>query len=136
MFTGIIEELGTIRRINRSSESGTITIETGFDLSQVQIGDSIAVNGACLTVTRLNQKTVDADISPETFDKTVLGQLKVGDRVNLERALRLSDRINGHLVSGHVDGVGTIVEKKERGNGPLSLQRSSAITRFATYLLC
>ena len=116
MFSGIIEELGKVRLINRSSQSGMIAIETGIELDQVQIGDSIAVNGACLTVTSINPKFFEADISPETFDKTVLGQLNIGDRVNLERALRLSDRINGHLVSGHIDGVGVISEKKDRGN--------------------
>jgi len=116
MFSGIIEELGKVRMINRSSQSGKIAIETGFDLNQMKIGDSIAVNGTCLTVTGISQKTFEADISPETFDKTVLGQLKTGDEVNLERALRLSDRINGHLVSGHIDGVGKISEKRNQGN--------------------
>ena len=116
MFSGIIEDLGKVKTLNRSSQSGMIGVETGIGLDQVKIGDSIAVNGACLTVTSINSKFFEADISPETFDKTVLGQLNIGDRVNLERALRLSDRINGHLVSGHIDGVGVISEKKDRGN--------------------
>ena len=116
MFTGIIEELGTIKRIQRSSQSGRLTIQAGITLDQTKIGDSIAVNGVCLTVTRFSRHTFEADVSPETLDKSTLGELNPGDRVNLERALRLSDRLNGHLVSGHIDGTGVIADKKTMGN--------------------
>ncbi len=116
MFTGIIEGLGTIKKIKSSGQSSRITIDTGFSLESTKIGDSIAVNGTCLTAVEINQNQFDADVAPETLDKTVIGDLHPGDRVNLERALRLSDRLDGHLVSGHVDGTGLIEEKQPLAN--------------------
>lgn len=117
MFTGIIESLGTISSIRSSGRIGKrLAVETDINLDGTAIGDSIAVNGACLTVVDIERKRFDVDVSPETLDKTTLGNAKTGDRVNIERALRLSDRLDGHLVSGHIDGIGTIRRKKLTGN--------------------
>jgi riboflavin synthase len=119
MFTGIIEALGTIRGIQPAGQGRRLTVEAGFPLEKTAIGDSIAVNGACLTAVRITGSRFEADVSPETLSKTSFGGIRIGDRVNLERALRLSDRLNGHLVSGHVDGVGTLQSKTRAGNAVL-----------------
>jgi riboflavin synthase len=116
MFTGIIEGLGTITEIRPSGQGKHITITADFSLGQSKIGDSIAVNGACLTAVVVNGKRFEVDVAPETLSKSTLGSAKIGDRVNLERALRLSDRLDGHLVSGHLDGTGIIKEKKILSN--------------------
>lgn len=111
MFTGIIEGVGRIKKLQSQSSHRRIEIESPFSLKDTRIGDSIAVNGCCLTATQIQGKTFSADVSPETLSLTNLGELKPGDRVNLERPLRLSDRLGGHLVQGHVDGVGRLVKK-------------------------
>jgi len=116
MFTGIIEGLGTISGIKPSGQSRGMVINADYELDHTKIGDSIAVNGACLTVVSFSEKRFEVDLSPETIAKTTLGKAKIGDRVNLERALRISDRIDGHLVSGHIDGVGTIKNRKIKEN--------------------
>ncbi len=117
MFTGIIEGLGTIKEIIRSSGQGTqVTIKADFPLRETKIGDSISVSGACLTVVAMNESGFKVDISPETLERTAFGKAKIGDRVNLERALRLSDRLDGHLVSGHIDGMGMMRDRKITGN--------------------
>jgi riboflavin synthase len=116
MFTGIIEGLGTISAIHASGKGRHLTVTADFDLLQSRIGDSIAVNGACLTAVEIGGRRFVADVSPETLDRTTFGKARIGERVNLERALRLSDRLDGHLVSGHIDGVGTIDQKKNAGN--------------------
>jgi len=116
MFTGIIEGLGTIAAIHSSGKGRRLTVTADFDLLHSRIGDSIAVNGACLTAVEIGSRRFAVDVSPETLDKTTFGKAKVGERVNLERALRLSDRLDGHLVSGHIDGVGAIDQKKNAGN--------------------
>ncbi|MBI5192989.1 MAG: riboflavin synthase [Nitrospirae bacterium] len=108
MFTGITEELGTIKAIRSQSGGIRLSVEAKVVMEGMKTGDSIAVNGACLTVTEFNSSVFSADVSRETVDKTGIGKLRVGDRVNLERPMRLSDRLGGHLVSGHVDGVGVI----------------------------
>jgi len=112
MFTGIIQATGTITRMESRSGDMRLSIATGqLDLSDVAMGDSIAVNGVCLTAVELPGDGFSADVSNETLALTTLGNLKVGSRVNLEKALTLSDRLGGHLVSGHVDGIGTVLER-------------------------
>ena len=116
MFTGIIEGLGTIREIRSEDQGKRMTVDADFFLEQTKIGHSICVSGACLTVISIDNKRFTVDVSPETLAKTTFKSAKIGDRVNLERALRLSDRIDGHLVSGHVDGIGTVALKQNIGN--------------------
>ncbi|MCC8174410.1 MAG: riboflavin synthase [Odoribacter sp.] len=108
MFTGIIEEIGTVKNIQRGSKSVTLEIQASKVLEDTRVGDSIATNGVCLTVTRLTSFSFVADVMPETMQRSNLGKLKIGDRVNLERALCLNSRLGGHLVAGHVDDTGTI----------------------------
>ncbi len=112
MFTGIIQGLGTIKSIRPSGQGLVFSIQPDFLLEDPEEGESIAVNGVCLTATTVSKDLFTMDVSPETLSRSTLGGLKPGDRVNLERALRLSDRLGGHLVSGHVDGVGRILEKQ------------------------
>lgn len=116
MFTGIIEGMGTLAAIKSGDQSGELVILADYDLTGTRLGDSIAVNGACLTVTALQGRRFTVDVSPETFSKTTFGQAKIGQKLNLERALRLSDRLDGHLVSGHVDGVGQLKNRRATGN--------------------
>ena len=116
MFTGIIEGPGTISGIKPAGQSRRMAINADYELDNTKIGDSIAVNGACLTVVSFSGRRFEVDVSPETVAKTTLGKAKIGDRVNLERALRISDRIDGHLVSGHIDGIGTIKSRKTEEN--------------------
>lgn len=116
MFTGIIEGLGTIREIRPEGQGKRMTVDADFFLEQTRIGDSICVSGACLTAVMIDDRRFTVDISPETLEKTTFKSARIGDRVNLERALRLSDRIDGHLVSGHIDGMGTVILKQNMGN--------------------
>jgi riboflavin synthase len=116
MFTGIIEGLGTIRKIRPQGQGRSMTLDADFDLAGTRIGDSISVSGACLTVVKLDGRCFDVDVSPETLSRTTFGSAGTGDRVNLERALRFSDRIDGHLVSGHIDGIGTVAFRQNKGN--------------------
>jgi riboflavin synthase len=119
MFTGIIEGSGRIADIRSAGQGSHMTIGTDLALDDVKIGDSIAVNGACLTVVRFDRTRFTVDVSPETLTKTTLRRKRIGDSVNLERALRLSDRLDGHLVSGHIDGMGELSERKASGNAVL-----------------
>jgi riboflavin synthase len=116
MFTGIIEGLGTIIEIRPAGREKRLTFDADFVLDQTKIGDSISVSGVCLTVIMIDGKRFQVDVSPETFARTTFLRAKIGDRVNLERALRLSGRIDGHLVSGHIDGIGTVKRKQNTGN--------------------
>lgn len=112
MFTGIVETVGTIADIAAHGDAMRFRINAGsMDLSDVGVGDSLAVSGPCLTVTAVNGVGFDADVSTETLARTTLGTLSVGDSVNLEKALRLSDRLGGHLVSGHIDGIGIVAAR-------------------------
>jgi len=115
VFTGIIEELGTVRGIAVGREGARLTVEAPGILAGVRRGDSVAVNGVCLTVTEHTETAFAVDVMAETLAKTNLGRLRRGARVNLERALRLGDRLGGHLVTGHVDGVGTITGRERDG---------------------
>lgn len=119
MFTGIIEELGTIKAIKRGGTWCVLTIGASMILQDVQLGDSIAVNGICLTVTSFSSDHFTVDVMPETLDKTSLSSLQIGSWVNLERAMGAGGRFGGHLVSGHVDGTGIIHSKKKWGNAVL-----------------
>ena len=114
MFTGIIQALGTMSRLVRQGDEGLLSITTDLPLEDVLIGDSIAVNGVCLTVTAKGSQTFTADVSAETLARTNLGNLHPGASVNLEKSLRLQDFLGGHLVLGHVDGLGRISEKTVR----------------------
>lgn len=108
MFTGIVEEIGTVTRITHGAHSAVLTIQGKTVLEGTQIGDSIAVNGICLTVTALSADRFSADVMHETLNRSALAQLTVGSSVNLERAMAANGRFGGHIVSGHVDGVGRI----------------------------
>ncbi len=104
MFTGVIEEIGIVKYFNRSNENASMIIECNETLKDTKIGDSIAVNGVCQTVTKINSNTFHVEISNETLSVTNFVNLKINDKVNLERALTLNSRLAGHIVSGHVDG--------------------------------
>jgi riboflavin synthase len=119
MFTGIVEKLGRVASIERRAGEGTIRIESGWDLTEIGIGDSISVNGACLTISSLEGTVFSAHASTETLQRTTLGYLPIGGLVNLERALRVSDRLGGHLVTGHVDGVGAVRRIHRQGESVL-----------------
>ena len=116
MFTGIVEELGTVRRVLPGARAGKIVIGAHKVLEDVHIGDSIAVNGVCLTVVSASADEFTADVMPETLRKSGLGTLKAGDPVDLERAMAADGRFGGHIVSGHIDGVGRIVETRPEEN--------------------
>ncbi len=116
MFTGIVEEIGRVRSIYSDSNLKRITIEARKVLSDLKISESVAVNGVCLTVTDCSPGYFNVEVVRETFRKTNLVKLKKGDKVNLERALKLGERLGGHLVSGHVDGLARIVRKEKSSN--------------------
>ena len=113
MFTGLIEGIGKISGIRRTHNEMRVTITPLFNTADCQLGDSVSVNGACLTVMEMREGALGMDVSGETLSRTTLGLLRLGDDVNLERALRLTDRLGGHLVSGHVDGIGKILKKEQ-----------------------
>ncbi len=131
MFTGIVEGIGTITGIRPAGAGSRVSVSADFALDQTRIGESISVSGACLTAISVSKSRFDADVSAETLQKTTLGHAKVGRRVNLERALRLSDRLGGHLVTGHVDGVGTVAEKISDGHAlRLTIRVTSDLLRY------
>ena len=112
MFTGLIESIGKVRAIRRLGGEMELTIVPLFQLTGCRVGDSISVDGVCLTVTGVSEESFRMDVSAETVSRSTIGQLRQGDMVNLERALRFTDRLGGHLVSGHVDGTGKILKKE------------------------
>lgn len=116
MFTGLIEEIGSVRRVVSGAEWGSIAIGCKDILPGTKIGDSIAVNGVCLTVTSLQRGGFTADVMAETLRRSDLGTLRQGDPVNLERAMAADGRFGGHIVAGHVDGTGILAAKKQEGN--------------------
>ncbi len=113
MFTGIVEGIGEVKKIRVKGKSWQIEIQTPFSISKEKIGNSMAINGCCLTITEKKKNYFSADLSPETLSCTNLKDLKVGSKVNLERALRLSDPVGGHLVQGHIDGISLLLDKKK-----------------------
>ncbi|MBR3970522.1 MAG: riboflavin synthase [Ruminococcus sp.] len=115
MFTGIIEEIGTVKNIQRNGSNSFIVIEAKKVLEDVHLGDSIAVNGVCLTVTKTDGSIFQADVMNETLSRSSLGELRQGSKVNLERAMAANGRFGGHIVSGHIDGTGTIADIKNDG---------------------
>ncbi|MFZ5453185.1 MAG: riboflavin synthase [Thermodesulfobacteriota bacterium] len=131
MFTGLVEGLGEITASSRLAEGCKLTVALPFPAGELALGDSVAVAGACLTVVEIASKTAAFEVSPETLARTTLALKKAGDRVNLERALRLGDRLGGHLVTGHVDGKGVLRERRE---GPASLflqfEMPAALSRY------
>lgn len=131
MFTGIIEEIGKIKAVRRGSHCAVLEIEAGKVLEGTKVGDSIATNGVCLTVTVLVNGGFAADVMPETMSRSNLGNLKPGDRVNLERAMCLNGRLGGHLVAGHIDGTGKITGKMQDENAVwVTISTSPEILRY------
>lgn len=132
MFTGIVGALGKVSAVDRQDGQARLQIATGtLDMSGVQPGDSIAVNGACLTVVEINADGFGADLSSETLNLTTLGESKPDDVVNLERALALGDLLGGHLVTGHVDGIGTVQSvTPDAGSVRLTIEAPEALARY------
>lgn len=131
MFTGIVEERGVVKSISKGTNAVEITIGAAKVLEDVKIGDSISTNGICLTVVSFNQNCFTVDVMPETMRRTSFSQLDSGSFVNLERALKLSDRLGGHLVNGHIDGTGTIVRKWREGNAVwFSVQTDRTLLKY------
>lgn len=131
MFTGIVEEVGRVASITRGQKSIGLKIACTKVLEDVQVGDSIAVNGICLTVTEYGRESFLVDVMPETMRKTSLGDLNITAQVNLERALRLSDRLGGHIVSGHIDGTGILTNRVTEDNAIwLTIKARDDILRY------
>lgn len=131
MFTGIIEEIGTVTRIERKATSLKLVIFCEKILGDIHLGDSIAVNGVCLTVAGFTNQYFEADVMPETFMATALNKLSPGFKVNLERAMSANGRFGGHFVSGHVDGTGTIIQKRYVENALyITIKVSEAFSPF------
>jgi riboflavin synthase len=122
MFTGLVEEVGRIRDVRSGSGIVSLRIDARTVLEETKIGDSICVSGACLSVTRQDDQSLEVDVVPETVSRTNLLSLKSGDPVNLERSLKFGDRVGGHLVTGHVDGLARVVEAARSGGGLLRLR--------------
>ena len=131
MFTGIVEEVGTIRAVRRGRSSSVLSIGARTVLSDLKVGDSVAVNGVCLTATSLDDGGFTADVMHETLDRSSLGGLGAGSRVNLERAMAADGRFGGHIVSGHIDGTGTISHIQQDDNAVwYTVQASPALLRY------
>ena len=131
MFTGIVEDIGTVKTLQSDKQSMEITVVSKKMIEDVKLGDSIAVNGVCLTVTRFNELELTMDVMPETVRATNLQQLAVGDPVNLERAMSANGRFGGHFVSGHVDGVGKILRKRPLANAVyIDIELSKELTSY------
>ena len=131
MFTGIIEELGIIQEIKKGSKSSKLLIKANKVLENTKIGDSICTNGVCLTVASLKTNSFEADVIAETLRRSNLGDLKVGSKVNLERALSLQSRLGGHIVSGHIDGTGEIISLIKEDNATwVTIKTTNNILRY------
>jgi riboflavin synthase len=131
MFTGLIEDTGRVTAFHHRGGAGMLTVETNLPTADIAIGDSIAVNGVCLTVTARDSRTLTFDVSPESLSRTTIGGLGGSDDVNLERALKLGDRLGGHIVSGHVDCLGRLTRSENRaGNYQLQFTLPTEHARF------
>jgi riboflavin synthase len=131
MFTGLIEEIGKVENIIKGAKSAQITINGSRILEDTKLGDSISTNGVCLTVVNFTKSSFTVDVMPETMRRSNLKNLKHGSRVNLERALRLGDRLGGHIVSGHIDGVGFIKSIEEEDNATwVTIEASEDILKY------
>lgn len=131
MFTGIVEEMGVVKAVDKTLQGSGVTILAKTVLDGLKVGDSVTVNGVCLTVVGCDGSAMKADISPETLKVTTLGILKAGDPVNLERAMRLGDRLGGHLVTGHVDGTGAIRSRIQDADAiQIMIEASREILRY------
>ena len=131
MFTGIIEEVGEVVSLIKKGRSAVLAVKCFKVKEDVRVGDSVAVDGVCMTAVKMEGEKIFFDLSGETMDRSTVRFLKKGGRVNLERAARLGDRIGGHLVSGHVDGVGKIAAKKKAGSGvELNVELPRELTRY------
>lgn len=134
MFTGIVEEIGIIKSIKKGTKSTVLTIKASTVLEDTKIGDSICTNGVCLTVTNISSNGFDADVMAETLRKSNLGNLTIGSKVNLERALNLKTRLGGHLVSGHIDGIGKITSMIKEDNAIwVDINTSPEILKYIVY---
>lgn len=131
MFTGIIEEVGTVRNISKGGSSAKIEIAAKGIMDDVKLGDSIAVNGVCLTATKISPSGFTADVMGETIRRSSLGFLKAGDKVNLERAMQMNGRFGGHIVSGHIDGTGIISDIKPEDNATwFTIETKASILKY------
>jgi riboflavin synthase len=131
MFTGIIEDKGKILRADVRGQGRRLILKVPRHLTDLQLGDSINVNGACLTVVEKTGESIAVDVSSETVEKTTFREVREGDEVNLELAMRLSDRLGGHIVTGHVDAVGTLVERRsEQDFVHLKVQVPKSVSRY------
>ena len=131
MFTGIIEEIGEIQSIKNGDKSSKLIIKGNKVLNNTRLGDSIATNGVCLTVTNLSKDKFEVDVMAETLRRSNLGNLKIGSKVNLERALTLERRLGGHIVSGHIDGTGTIISFINEDNAVwVTVEASTDILKY------
>ncbi len=131
MFTGLIEDVGRVVKLERRGGSALLSVATLLPVAEFKAGDSVAINGACLTVTNIDGSSLTFDVSPETLDKSGLGRLSSGEMVNLERALRLCDRLGGHIVTGHIDCVATVAARREEsGNIIFSFTLPAESSRY------
>jgi len=131
MFTGIVEEMGVVKALEHSPSGTRLTILASTILDDLAVGVSVSVDGVCLTVVARNDQEFSVNVSPETLSVTTLGKLKAGRPVNLERAMRINERIGGHLVAGHVDGVGSIRDRRQEGNAiVLTIEAPKEVLRY------
>ncbi|MCK5763218.1 MAG: riboflavin synthase, partial [Clostridiales bacterium] len=131
MFTGLIEEIGEVDKISKGAQSAQITIKSKKVLGDIKLGDSISTNGVCLTVVKFDKNSFIVDVMPETMRRSNLKNIKSGSRVNLERAMQLGDRLGGHIVSGHVDGIGIIKSIDKEDNATwVSIETSLDIMKY------
>jgi riboflavin synthase len=131
MFAGIVEEMGAVKSLDKTLAGARLTILARTVMDDLPVGASVSVNGTCLTVVKRDDKEFTVDVSPETMGVTNLGTLAAGSPVNLERAMKLNERIGGHLVAGHVDGAGTVRERHQEGNGTvITIEAPPEVLRY------